>query len=93
MEACLDGIEKTMLKIMVKIEEFNQSYKEVSSLNNTIAKMEVAVADVNDQVGIVEQNLEKLGLKGQSEVLKESILNVFNPMIEAKFVENVAFQD
>lgn len=53
----------------------------------------MAVAEVNDQVGIVEQNLEELGLKGQFKVFKESILSVFNPMIEAKCVEIVVFQD
>lgn len=45
-----------------------------------------------DRIGIVEQSLEELGLKGQFEVLNESIRSVVNPTIEAQCVENVAFQ-
>ncbi|KAG6627028.1 hypothetical protein CIPAW_15G094100 [Carya illinoinensis] len=93
MESRLDGIERAMAKILAKIEEWDQSHREVSTLDNTVTRMEVAVADVRDWLDIVEQGLEELGLEGQSESLKESILSTINPTIEAQHVENVAFQD
>ncbi|XP_042968946.1 uncharacterized protein LOC122301604 [Carya illinoinensis] len=93
MESRLDGIEKAMAKILAKIEDWDQSHREVSTLDNTVTRMEVAVADVRDRLDIVEQGLEELGLEGQSESLKESILSTISPTIEAQRVENVAFQD
>lgn len=70
-----------------------KSHKEVSILNKTVAKMEVVMADVKDRFNIVEQSLEELGLEGQSEMLKDSILSVINPTIEAEYAGNLAFQD
>ncbi|XP_042951365.1 uncharacterized protein LOC122286598 [Carya illinoinensis] len=93
LEAHLDEIKKTMSKMLSKMEEWEKSHKEVSTFNNTIAKMEVEVADVKDRLDIMEQSLEELGLEGQSEVLKESILSIVNPTIEAHYARNIAFQD
>ncbi|KAG7979636.1 hypothetical protein I3843_05G140800 [Carya illinoinensis] len=93
MESRLDGIERAVAKILAKIEEWDQSHREVSTLDSTVTRMEVAVADVRDRLDIVEQGMEELGLEGQSESLKESILSTIHPTIEAQRVENVAFQD
>lgn len=72
-----------MSKILTKIETWDQSHREVSTLDNFETMMEVAVADVKDRLDIMEQSLEELGLEGQSKLLNEYILSVINLTIQA----------